>query len=265
MNHDVTELASDRHELPGPSRRKLWIGLLLLAALFIGLLCLRPYLDGETLGQWSLQQEVQLRKISQLHPIASWLTAFVIYVLVAGLALPVAVFVSIFYGWWLGFWQAVVLVSFASTAGASLAFLISRSLFGDYMQRRYQQQLAGMNRAFEEEGAFYLFSLRLMPVVPFFLVNLLMGLTTIRLRTFWWVSQLGMLPGTMVYIYAGSSLPKLKDVVKQGGTSLVSVQLLVAFALIGLFPLIVKKVLQRFGPQRRQALSSEPADEESSE
>ena len=264
MNHHPTGPALNS-EPGGFSSRKPWIGLLLLTGLCIGLLCARPYLDGKTLGQWSLEQEDQLQQLAEEHPVASWCTAFVIYVVVASLALPVAVFVSIFYGWWLGFWEALILVSFASTAGASISFLISRRLLGDFVQRRYQHQLTGMNRAFEEEGAFYLFSLRLMPYVPFFLVNLLMGLTSIRLRTFWWVSQVGMLPGTMVYIYAGSSLPKLEDIVQRGGTSLISVRLLVALVLVGLFPLLVKRCWQRFARQRPEAPREDSADEELSQ
>jgi len=96
-----------------------------------------------------------------------------------------------------------------------------------------------------------------MPYVPFWLVNLLMGLTPIRLKTFWWVSQLGMLPGTMIYIYAGSVLPKLSDLAKQGPGSIMSVPLLVAFVLIGLFPLVVKRLWQRWGPARGEQDPSE--------
>ena len=249
MNQDATGPGPD---LPaGPlSRRKVWIALTLIVAIVIGLLVCQSYLDRDGLVQWSLQREHQLQQLAEEHPVGCWLVAFGIYVLVAGLAIPAAVFVSLFYGWWLGFWQAVVLVSFASTAGASIAFLISRSLLRDFVQGRYQQQLQRTNRAFEEEGALYLFSLRLMPYVPFWLVNLLLGLTPIRLKTFWWVSQLGMLPGTMIYIYAGSVLPKLSDLAKQGPGSIMSVPLLVAFVLIGLFPLVVKRLWQRWGPAR---------------
>ncbi len=247
MNHDTTEPVGD----PQPARVKKtrpWFGFLVLVALLVLVLVMRPYLDRHDLAQWGLQQEQQLQQWVQLYPVASWLTAFGVYVLVAGLALPIAVFVSIFYGWWLGLWSALVLVSFASTTGASISFLLSRTLLGDVLQRRYPSQLAGMNRAFEAEGAFYLFSLRLMPYVPFFLVNLLMGLTPIRLKTFWWVSQVGMLPGTMIYIYAGSAMPSLFELVEQPVNSLMSTRLLVAFVLIGLFPLVVKRLWQRWGP-----------------
>ena len=249
MNHDETGPSPDLP--PDPlSRRKVWIALTLIVAIVIGLLVCQSYLDRDGLVDWSLQREQQLQQLAEEHPVGCWLVAFGIYVLVAGLAIPAAVFVSLFYGWWLGFWQAVILVSFASTAGASIAFLISRSLLRDFVQGRYQQQLQRTNRAFEEEGALYLFSLRLMPYVPFWLVNLLMGLTPIRLKTFWWVSQLGMLPGTMIYIYAGSALPTLADLANEGAGSIMSLPLLVAFVLIGLFPLVVKRLWRRWGPAR---------------
>jgi len=256
MNDDAPEPVEDAQ----PARIKKgrpWLGFLVLGVLVIVVLVARPYLDRHELAQWGLQQEQQLQQWLQLYPVASWLTAFGIYVLVAGLALPIAVFVSLFYGWWLGFWSALVLVSFASTAGASVSFLLSRTLLGDLLQRRYPSQLAGMNRAFEAEGAFYLFSLRLMPYIPFFLVNLLMGLTPIRLKTFWWVSQVGMLPGTMIYIYAGSAMPSLFDLVERPVNSLMSTKLLVAFVLIGLFPLVVKRLWQRWGPAHARQQSTE--------
>lgn len=252
MNHEATEPGPDLP--PDPvSRHKVWIALALVVVAGFGLLFFQSYLDREGLIEWSLQREQQLQQLAENHPVGCWLAAFGIYVVVAGLAIPVAVFVSLFYGWWLGFWQAVILVSFASTAGASIAFLISRGLLRDFVQGRYQQQLQRTNRAFEEEGALYLFSLRLMPYVPFWLVNLLMGLTPIRLKTFWWVSQLGMLPGTMIYIYAGSSLPALEDLAKEGASSIMSLPVLVGFVLIGLFPLVVKRLWPRWVPARDEA------------
>ncbi|MCP4811869.1 MAG: TVP38/TMEM64 family protein [Planctomycetaceae bacterium] len=256
MNDDAPEPVEDAQPARIMKGRP-WLGFLVLGVLVIVVLLARPYLDRHELAQWGLQQEQQLQQWLQLYPVASWLTAFGIYVLVAGLALPIAVFVSLFYGWWLGFWSALVLVSFASTAGASVSFLLSRTLLGDLLQRRYPSQLAGMNRAFEAEGAFYLFSLRLMPYIPFFLVNLLMGLTPIRLKTFWWVSQVGMLPGTMIYIYAGSAMPSLFDLVERPVNSLMSTKLLVAFVLIGLFPLAVKRLWQRWGPAHARQQSTE--------
>ena len=113
------------------------------------------------------------------------------------------------YGWYFGLAPAVILVSFASTSGATIAFLLSRYLFRDAIQTRFRDQLAKFNQALQREGAFYLFTLRLIPAVPFFVINVVMGLTPIRTLTFWWVSQVGMLAGTIVYVYAGSTIPSL--------------------------------------------------------
>jgi uncharacterized membrane protein YdjX (TVP38/TMEM64 family) len=150
---------------------------------------------------------------------------------------------SIAYGWFFGFWRAVVLLSFAATTGATVAFLVSRYLLRDYVQRRFGDRLARINQAFEKEGAFYLFALRLTPAVPFFIITLVMGLTPIRTRTFWWVSQIGMLPGTCVFSYAGSSVPDLNTLANQGVRSILRPELAVAFLLLGLTPLVLKKLL----------------------
>ncbi|MFP6765908.1 MAG: TVP38/TMEM64 family protein, partial [Planctomycetaceae bacterium] len=115
-------------------------------------------------------------------------------------------------GWFFGFWWALFVVSFASTTGATLAFLLSRYFLRETIQTRFAGQLAKMNEALDREGVFYLFTLRLIPVVPFFVLNAVMGLTRIRTRTYWWVSQFGMLAGTSVYVYAGATLPSLHQI-----------------------------------------------------
>ena len=181
-------------------------------------------------------------------------SAFVLYVLVTGLSLPGAAVLSLAYGWLFGFGRGLVLVSFASTAGATIAFLMSRFLFRDAIRSRFGERLTTINAALAREGAFYLFTLRLIPQVPFFVVNLLMGLTPLRTTTFWWVSQLGMLPGTCVYVYAGSSVSSLERLRDEGVSGLVTWQLLVAFALLGLFPLIVKKTVTAWSRRNKSSL-----------
>ncbi len=188
----------------------------------------------------------QLRQAQIEHPAAVYLGAFVLYVVVAGLSLPGAAVMTLAYGWMFGFWPALILVSLSSTTGATVAFLMSRYLLRDVIQHRFAQQLAGINAAFEREGAFYLFTLRLIPAVPFFVVNAGMGLTPISVRTFWWVSLLGMLPGTMLYVYAGTSLPGLDELKNPSVTKILNPQLLIAFTVLGLFPLLVKKIAARF-------------------
>lgn len=191
-------------------------------------------------------RETQLRGYQEVYP---WLViggAFLLYVAVTGLSLPGAAALSLVYGWYFGFIRGVVLVSFASTLGATLAFLLSRYLFRAAMQTKFGERLDTFNEKLAAEGPFYLFTLRLIPAVPFFVINLVMGLTPIRIRTFGWVSQLGMLPGTAVYLYAGSTVPSLRQLAEQGAGGIISPQLLLAFVLLGVFPIVVKKLLARF-------------------
>lgn len=163
---------------------------------------------------------------------------FLCYVLMAAFSLPGAVVMGLAGGAVFGFWVATIAVSFASSVGATLAFLLSRYLFRDVVQRRFGDSLAAMNEGVAREGAWYLFTLRLIPVFPFFIINLLMGLTPMPVRTFYWVSQLGMLGGTMVFVNAGKELGRLESL-----SGILSPSILVAFALLGLFPLTVKKLV----------------------
>ncbi len=198
------------------------------------------------------RQEVQLRAFQQQHPVLFYGAAFLLYVIVTGLSLPGATVMTLAYGWYFGILRGVIVVSFASTAGATLAFLMSRFLFRDAIQRRFGDRLARFNQALECEGPFYLFTLRLIPAVPFFVINVVMGLTPIRTRTFWWVSQLGMLAGTAVYVYAGSSVPSLQTLAGDGIAAVFSpgqlAQIVTAFALLGLFPLAVRWVVKLASP-----------------
>jgi uncharacterized membrane protein YdjX (TVP38/TMEM64 family) len=129
-------------------------------------------------------------------------------------------------------------VSFASTIGATLAMLISRFLLRDWVQGRFKQQMKTINSGVQKDGGFYLFTLRLLPVVPFFVINMVMGLTPLRTSTFYWVSQLGMLPGTLVYVNAGSELAKIESL-----GDILSPTLIGSFVLLGIFPLLVKKII----------------------
>lgn len=186
------------------------------------------------------QRETALRDYTTEQPAVAYCIYFAIYVLVAALSLPGAAPLSIVGGWLLGFWPAVILTSFASTLGATLAMLLSRYVVGGYVQQRFGSQLARMNERLDHEGAFYLFSLRLIPVVPFFVINLVMGLTKMRATTFFWVSQLGMFPATCVFVLAGASSPSLGEIAKRGAGSLLSPTLLVALVLLGTLPLLLK-------------------------
>lgn len=175
------------------------------------------------------ERETQLRRYRSEHPIQVYVIAFAAYAGVTGLSLPGAAVLTLVYGWYFGLVRGVVLVSFASTIGATLAFLLSRYLLRDAVQRRFGERLSAFDQALAAEGAFYLFTLRLIPAVPFFIINLVMGLTPIRTSTYWWVSQLGMLPGTAVYVYAGSTFPDLKTLAERGVGGILSPQLIAAF------------------------------------
>lgn len=190
-----------------------------------------------TLAGIKSQQEV-LHHWLITSPILTFSLFFALYVLVTALSLPAAAVMTLLAGALFGFGWGTLLVSFASTAGATLAMLAARFIFKESLQRKYGKQLKSINEGFAKEGKFYLFSLRLVPVVPFFLVNLLMGLLPIRTATYWWVSQLGMLPGTAVYVYAGTALTSITSL--QG---ILSPSLLLAFTLLGLLPLATKKII----------------------
>lgn len=165
-------------------------------------------------------------------------TYFVIYVIVTALSLPGAAVMTLAGGALFGLATGTVLVSFASSLGATLAFLVARFALRDPVQSRFGNRLAAINAGIEKDGAFYLFTLRLVPVFPFFVINLLMGLTPIRTWTFYWVSQVGMLAGTLVYVNAGTQLARIDSL-----TGILSPGLLGSFVLLGVFPLIAKKIV----------------------
>lgn len=199
------------------------------------------------------EHDAALRAYQQAQPWLVYGAAFLVYVAVTGLSLPGATVLSLVYGWYFDFLRAVVLVSLASTAGASLAFLLSRYVFRDAIRSRFGDRLRAFDDALARDGALYLFTLRLVPAVPFFVINLVMGLTPLRLGTFWWVSQAGMLPGTAVYVYAGAAVPDLRALGETGVGGIASPRVLAAFALLGLFPLLVRAAARRLRPRRGTA------------
>ena len=213
------------------------IGLLLLLALAIGafvVLDLGRFLSFE-------QLKASQTGFAQLHaqqPLAVAAVYFLVYVLATALSFPGATIITLAGGAVFGLWQGLLIVSFASTIGATLAFLASRFVLRDWVEARFGQRLADINAGVNREGAFYLFSLRLIPVVPFFLINLLMGLTRMKVWTYYWVSQLGMLAGTAVYVNAGTQLAQLDSL--QG---ILSPAILGSFVLLGIFPLIARRAL----------------------
>ncbi len=170
---------------------------------------------------------------------------FAVYVAVAALSLPGAAILTLLAGAIFGLWVGTVVVSFASSLGATLAMLFSRYVLRDSVKARFGARLADIDKGVEREGAFYLFTLRLVPVFPFFVINLLMGLTKIKAATFYGVSQVGMLAGTLVYVYAGTQLAQITSL-----GSIVSPGLAAALVLLGVFPLVAKKVIDAVKARR---------------
>lgn len=170
-----------------------------------------------------------------------------VYVAVTSLSLPGAAVLTLLGGALFGVLTGTVIVSFCSTIGATLAFLVARFLLRDSVQGKFGDRLEAINNGITNEGMFYLFTMRLIPVIPFFVINLVIGLTPIRTPQFFFVSQLGMLPGTIVYVNAGTQLARIDSL-----AGILSWQLLLSFALLGLFPLIAKKCVALVN-RRRQA------------
>lgn len=187
-------------------------------------------------------------QFAELRAASPWLVAggyFILYILVTALSLPGATIMTLAGGALFGLTTGFILISFASSIGATLAFLVSRFVLRDSIQRRFGDKLQAINDGMAKDGAFYLFTLRLVPAFPFFLINLVMGLTPIRTITFYWVSQVGMLLGTLVYVNAGTQLVQLDS-----PAGILSPGLLLSFVLLGVFPLLARGVVRRI--QRRR-------------
>jgi len=227
-------------------RKSTQLTLALLIVLLIGMffaLDLHHYLRLETLK--SNQQA--FTDFYRQHRLATIAVYMLIYIVVTALSLPGATIMTLSGGALFGVGIGFIAISFASTIGATLAFLTSRFLMRDFVQNHFGEKLKMINDGVKKEGAFYLFSLRLVPIFPFFVINLAMGLTPIHTLTYYWVSQLGMIPGTLVYVNAGTQLGQLNS-----AAGIVSPGLLISFALLGLLPLISKKVLDLI--KRRRVL-----------
>lgn len=216
--------------------------LIILTMLILGVAAFR-YFD---LGQYltldylkaSQQQFQALYQSNRFLVVAAYMG---IYIAVTALSLPGAAVLTLAGGGLFGLAVGTVAVSFASTIGATLACMVSRFLLREWVQNKFGDRLATINAGIEKEGAFYLFSLRLVPIFPFFVINLLMGLTRMRLFTYYWVSQIGMLAGTIVYVNAGKELAKIDSL-----SGIMSPGVLISFAILGLFPIGVKKILSLY-------------------
>jgi uncharacterized membrane protein YdjX (TVP38/TMEM64 family) len=244
----VDDKPDEQPDRPARPAGRTW-GRWLVAALLVSAVAVFFALGGQRYLTWEslLAHRDQLQGYVDAHWWSALLVYFLIYVAVTGLSLPGAAVMSLAGGALFGRWWGTAVTSFAATAGATGAFLLSRYLLRDFVQRRWGRRLEAINRGLERDGPYYLLFLRLVPAFPFFLINLAMGLTRMRVWTYWWVSQLGMLPGTFLYFNAGTELGRLtspKDVLSPG--------LLAAFALLAVFPLLVRWAVRWW--QRRHGL-----------
>ena len=186
-----------------------------------------------------------LQAYATAQPFMSAGIFFLIYTAVTALSFPGAAILTLAAGAIFGLWFGTLIVSFASCVGATLAFLSARFILREWVQQRFGDKLKSFNEGIEKDGAFYLFTLRLVPVFPFFLINLLMGLTRMRVWTYYWVSQLGMLAGTLVYVNAGTELARITSL-----RGILSPGLLLSFVLLGVFPLIAKKIIESISARK---------------
>jgi len=210
------------------------VGLIVLGAVAFRYFDLGQYLSLEYLKA-SQERFTELYTSNRVLVITAYMG---IYIGVTALSLPGAAVLTLAGGGLFGLTFGTLAVSFASTIGATLACFVSRFLLREWVQNKFGDKLTTINEGIEKEGAFCLFSLRLVPIFPFFVINLVMGLTRMRLLTFFWVSQVGMLPGTMVYVNAGKELAQINSL-----SGILSPGVLISFAVLGLFPITVKKLL----------------------
>jgi uncharacterized membrane protein YdjX (TVP38/TMEM64 family) len=226
------------------NKAKLLVALLIVAlisAVFV--LGLHQYLSLDFLR--AQQQSMQIFVEQNLTGAA--VAFFFLYVTVAALNIPGAAIMTLAAGAVFGVVVGVIVVSFASAVGATLAFLLSRYLLRDYVERKFSWATEKINRGVEREGGYYLFTLRLVPVFPFFVINMVMALTRLQTQTFYWVSQIGMFPATVVYVNAGTQLGRIED-----AADILSPAVLGSFALLGVFPIVAKKILEFVTNARRR-------------
>ena len=191
------------------------------------------------------QNQHRLRHFHAEHPLLLPAIVFAVYVASAAVYVPLGIVLSLLSGWLFGLWAGIALVSFATAVGATLALLISRYLLRDAISRRFDQRLAQVDHALERDGAFYLLSLRLVHVVPFWLINLLFGWTTIRVTTFWWATQLGTLPATLLYVYTGTQFPNLDEMASSSLWDILTWKRLAALLLLAVVPLVLIPLAHR--------------------
>jgi uncharacterized membrane protein YdjX (TVP38/TMEM64 family) len=221
---------------------------MIIVALIVGLIAIFKIFNlGDYLTlSYIKESQKKFEILYSERPLLVMAVYMMMYILVTSLSLPGAAIMTLAGGALFGLLIGTIVVSFASTIGATLACFVSRFVLRDWVQGRFGDKLRDVNAGIEREGAFYLFTLRLIPVFPFWLINLVMGLTKMPLRTFYWVSQVGMLVGTIVYVNAGKELAKINSI-----SGILSPGLILSFVLLGLFPIATKKLLSLYRSEKQ--------------
>ncbi len=233
-----------------------WVRVALFAVLVIGILT-AVYFGQNYISFEKIQESRDQISSSYENNRILFITGyFLLYILSVVFAMPGAAILTMLAGAVFGLVMGVVIVSFASSIGALLSFLAARYLFRGWVEAKFGEKLQTIHQGLEREGAFYLFTMRLIPIFPYFIINPVFGLTRIRAWTFYWVSQVGMFAGTVVFVNAGTQLAQIDS-----ARDVVSFRLLGSFALIGIFPLVVKKLIHQLrhakGPEKNPTESSE--------
>jgi len=219
-------------------KKLLTFGLLLAGIAVIGLL-FRRYGSFEIL----VENERRIRAFLSSRPMAGFLIGLLTYFLLS--LVPGTGGKSVVYGWLFGFWPAVVIADCALSAAAVVTFLVARWLLRDALRSRFAIVMQRVDRAVERDGAFYLLALRMMHA-PYTMTNYMVGATSMRTVPFWWSTQLGLLPSTMVFVFTGTQIPTLREVVEQGAGAIFTPELCVALALMGVFPFLLRRLIRRF-------------------
>jgi uncharacterized membrane protein YdjX (TVP38/TMEM64 family) len=241
MGVDLTEPVSHQAE----SRWRAWGKplLFLVVALLVATACF--YFRGELLSA-AVDSAERLRAWSRSHPIAAPLLLIAAFVVSTGLSVPSVITLSVLSGWLLGFWEGLVISSFGAATGATVAFLISRHLLRDAIAERWPRLVARADEMVDRDGAFYVLSLRLVHLIPSWLVNLVMGCTDMPVATFWWATQLGMLPAIALYVYVSARWPSLAQLKEQGVSTILTPTVIGVFIILALIPLALRQVIHRW-------------------
>lgn len=216
---------------------------ILILLIFVGALVTLWLLSREVLSlDWLAKEEARLRGSLAEQPILGFVLGFVVYVGVS--LVPGTTGKAILAGWFFGFWAGLVLVNVGLTVAALIAFFVSRYEFRDAIQERFGPRLARVNLALEREGAGYLFCARVLHA-PYCVTNYVMGATPIPWRSFWWATQLGLLPGNVVFVYAGHRLPTLEQLADEGVSAMFTPGLIAAFVALSILPLLARALVRR--------------------